>query len=367
MSNFVEYNGEAAFHPGGYIKEYIDELGMTQEDFAYRLGTTPKNISCIIRGKQSISKDIATKLSKVMGTSVELWLNLQNKYDQQIAKFNSLKEVEEEKKIFQSINYKYFKDNFNLPNLPKKTDEQIEQLRVFLGVSSLTVLKNKDMYVRFRSSNLQMNENNLIKANIMTQIATNIAIKEIYTPKFDKDKFEEAVDYCLALTTMEGDFYPLIKDKLYQAGVNFVVLPNLEGSKINGATKKIKNHIMLMVNDRNNYSDTFWFTLLHEMGHIMYGDYGMSFADQDEVEDKANTFAENKLIPLKEYKKFVEAKLFDAEHIKEFANKINRDPGIVLGRLLKDKYISYNSSLQSLRKKYTINHKIEDAAFRKIY
>lgn len=42
MSNYVEYKNQIAFHPGYYIKEYIDELGLTQEDFANRLGTTPK-------------------------------------------------------------------------------------------------------------------------------------------------------------------------------------------------------------------------------------------------------------------------------------------------------------------------------------
>ena len=62
MSNYVEFENKIAFHPGYYIKEYIEELGLTQEDFAIRLGTTPKNISYIIRGEQSISIDIANKL-----------------------------------------------------------------------------------------------------------------------------------------------------------------------------------------------------------------------------------------------------------------------------------------------------------------
>lgn len=53
-----------------------------------------------------------------------------------------------------------------------------------------------------------------------------------------------------------------------------IILP---GSKINGATKKMGKNIMLMVNDRRLYSDTFCFTLLHEIGHIINKDYGISF------------------------------------------------------------------------------------------
>ena len=40
MSNYIEYDDRIAFHPGYYIKEIIDESGLTQRDFAYRLDTT---------------------------------------------------------------------------------------------------------------------------------------------------------------------------------------------------------------------------------------------------------------------------------------------------------------------------------------
>ena len=81
MSNYVEYNDKIAFHPGYYIKEIIDESGLTQEDFAKRLDTTAKNISILVRGEQNLSIDIAMKLSKMLGTSITYWLNLQNMYD----------------------------------------------------------------------------------------------------------------------------------------------------------------------------------------------------------------------------------------------------------------------------------------------
>ena len=51
MSNYIEHNDKIAFHPGYYIKEIVDESGLTQEDFAKRLDTTPKNLSLLIRGE----------------------------------------------------------------------------------------------------------------------------------------------------------------------------------------------------------------------------------------------------------------------------------------------------------------------------
>ncbi len=85
MSNYIEYNDKMAFHPGYYIKEIIDDENITQEDFAKRLGTTPKNLSILIRGEQALSIDMASKLSRLMNTSVTYWLNLQNAYDALVA------------------------------------------------------------------------------------------------------------------------------------------------------------------------------------------------------------------------------------------------------------------------------------------
>lgn len=356
MSNYVEFEDKIAFHPGYYIKEYIDEVGLTQEDFANRLGTTPKNISYIIRGEQSISIDIANKLSKMIGTSVKYWLNLQNEYDTLVFEMENSQEINEEREVFKTLKYAYFRDNFNLPNIPKKIDEQIKCVRDFLNVSSLTVFKKKDMYVNFRKADLSQSEVNTIKANIMVQIATNMSMKQVDIPKYDKKSFLKAIDYALTLTKKHDEFYELIKKEFYRCGVDLYILPNISGSKINGASKKIGEHIMLMVNDRNNNSDSFWFTLFHEIGHIINGDFGISFEKEDGEEEKnANKFAEDKLIPSKDYIQFIERQDFTLESLINFSDTIDRDPGIVLGRLQKDKIISYdNWKFNSLRTKYVI-------------
>ena len=355
MSNYIEYDDKIAFHPGYYIKEIVEESGLTQEDFAKRLDTTPKNLSLLIRGEQNLSIDIAMKLSRMTGTSVSYWLNLQNAYDALIAEFKSKEELAQERIIFSYLDYKYFREYFNLPDLPRKKDEQIVQVRNFLNVSTLTVFKKPDMTVSFRSATGEMSEANIIKANIMVQIATNITL-ETEAPKFNKSLFEEAVRYALTLTKDHSTFYPLIKEAFCKVGVIFVILPNISGSKINGATKKVGNNIMLLVNDRRLNSDTFWFTLFHEIGHIMNGDYGISFdSESGEQEEIADKYAEDMLIPCDQYQQFIAENRFDIQSIRRFAKRIDRDPGIVLGRLMNDGKVSYDDwSLNPLRHKYKV-------------
>ena len=76
-----EYNEILAFHPGYYIGEIIDEMEITQEEFAKRLEITPKALGELINGKTNLSKEIAKKLSTVLGMSIEVWLNLQTEFE----------------------------------------------------------------------------------------------------------------------------------------------------------------------------------------------------------------------------------------------------------------------------------------------
>ena len=56
----------------------------SQNEFATRMGTTVETLSKLINGQANISNDLAKKLSVMLGTSVEVWQNLQNTYDQKL-------------------------------------------------------------------------------------------------------------------------------------------------------------------------------------------------------------------------------------------------------------------------------------------
>ena len=355
MSNYIEYKDKIAFHPGYYIEEIVEESGLTLEELSKRLKTTPKNLNILIRGEKNLSIDMAYKLSEMLGTTVEYWLTLQKIYDKMQAEF--LADINLEKEVFKDLDYKYFKHYFGLPNLPRKIDEQIKCVRDFLSVQSLTVLKEKDLAVSFRSYSRKLSTSNIVNANAMVQIAINLALKTD-SPQFDKKKFEESVEFALTQTRNHQEFLPIIKEAFLEAGVILIVLPNLKNSGTNGATKMIDGRVLLMVNDRRHFADTFWFTLFHEIGHIMNDDYGITFCgNQNSSEDKADLYAQRKLIPQEQYEAFIKCHtIFNELCIREFADSINQDPGIVLGRLQNDGKVSYAETELSnkLRHKYKV-------------
>ena len=72
MSKYIEYNDTVTFHPGYYLKEIVDESGVTQEEFATRLGISTKSLSILISGEQSLYIDIATKLCILVKSSADV-------------------------------------------------------------------------------------------------------------------------------------------------------------------------------------------------------------------------------------------------------------------------------------------------------
>ncbi|WP_333668823.1 HigA family addiction module antitoxin [Acinetobacter guillouiae] len=72
----IMYN---APHPGELLKEYLDEISVT--DAAKALGTTRANLSRILNGHTGISADMAIRLSIALETTPEFWLNLQTQHE----------------------------------------------------------------------------------------------------------------------------------------------------------------------------------------------------------------------------------------------------------------------------------------------
>ena len=69
-------------HPGEILlEEFMEPYGMTQTDIAKRIGVSRKHISELVNGRKGISTDIALRLSRLFGTSPELWLKGQLAWD----------------------------------------------------------------------------------------------------------------------------------------------------------------------------------------------------------------------------------------------------------------------------------------------
>ena len=84
MSNIFNHNGIIAFHPGYYIAEIIEDLGITQAEFSSRVGIPADILSQLIAGQMDLTEDLAGRISSALGNSTEFWMNLQKSYTEKM-------------------------------------------------------------------------------------------------------------------------------------------------------------------------------------------------------------------------------------------------------------------------------------------
>lgn len=69
-------------HPGAILREdVLPALGMTQTEFADRLGVSRLTVSELLHEKRAVSAEMALRLAKLLDTSPESWLAMQNAVD----------------------------------------------------------------------------------------------------------------------------------------------------------------------------------------------------------------------------------------------------------------------------------------------
>lgn len=75
----------APVHPGAYLEEIIDELGLSQYRLAKDIHVSAMRISHIIKGNRPVTAEMAIRLGLYFGQSPQYWMNLQNRYDMDLA------------------------------------------------------------------------------------------------------------------------------------------------------------------------------------------------------------------------------------------------------------------------------------------
>ena len=95
---------QAPIHPGEILKtEFLEPLGITPYALSKYTGIDKGNLSRMINGISSISADVALRLAAFFGTSADSWMNLQARYDLEVAKDRNMRRIEREVRSYESL------------------------------------------------------------------------------------------------------------------------------------------------------------------------------------------------------------------------------------------------------------------------
>nr|WP_290224141.1 HigA family addiction module antitoxin [Trichocoleus desertorum] len=337
--------------PGRILSRELEARGWTQKELAEIIGRPPQVINEIIRGTKQITPETALELSAALGTSAEFWTNLEANYRLHIARTKKNDPGIARKSALYSL--------APIQELIKRkwirAADSTEQLEVevcnFLGISSLDEFPK--LTVNFRHAQERKPEAN---AQIAWLKRVEYLAKQQTVAPFDLEKLKAAIPTLLTLS-VEAEDVAKVPHFLLDLGVHFLIVPHLSKTYIDGAAFYLNGHPVVVLTLRYDRIDAFWFTLMHELAHIIAGHQGFhvdNFDDRDlgSEEDEANQLACDWLIESAGFTNFVEETkpYFSKEVIQHFAHHCRRHPGIVLGRLHKEELVSYKNLRQFLVK-----------------
>lgn len=74
-------NGLPPIHPGEFLRETLEELGISQAQFARAISVSPMRVSHVVNGARPVTAELALLFGRAFGQSPQYWLNLQATYD----------------------------------------------------------------------------------------------------------------------------------------------------------------------------------------------------------------------------------------------------------------------------------------------
>lgn len=331
-------------HPGETIKEVLEDRQMNQEELAIRTGFSPKHISEVVNGKKGISPSFAKALEYVFGIPTSFWINLQGIYDKEMQEYKEQEEIDEsEIEIVKGLK-KLIKYAEELSVMSKTKDiiSQIIELRNICNVKNLTYINNlATNQVAFRKS--QTVETDIYVLYVWLRICEIIAEKNDIESEYNEQMLRNSINSIKECMFLEiNDSIIALKKIFEKCGIIFQVVRNFTGAPVQGFIKKSNNKIILSMTIRGAFADQFWFTLFHEIGHLLNGDIiNTQFIDYTDVrsdmEDKADEFARKTLIDEENYNTFIRENILTEEKIIEFAKKQRVQPFVIVGRIQKEK------------------------------
>ncbi len=348
MNEFVPHS---AIHPGETLAELLDENDMSNKEFALRTGKPEKTISLVVNGKSAITPNMAVAFEKVLGLNARFWMSLQRDYEETLARISHEQRCEDAADWARDFPYAKM---VKLGWVPKtvKAPEKAQNLFDFFQVSSESAWHKSYVTGGLRAAYRLDLAHNPIKHSITAWLRKGeIEAGKLELPAYSSKRLKAALPG-LKKIMARGDqnFYSELNRLCAHAGVCILLVPNLPGAPIHGSSRWLKGIPVIQLSVRYKKYDRFWFTLFHEIAHIiLHGSTYVSLEiDQYDANDQlrekeADDWAAKQLFSDYHLGQLKQMDYSNPKVIKAFAAEINTHPSIVVGRLQKEQLISYSN------------------------
>lgn len=356
--------------PGEILAELLEERGLSQSELARRMGRPTKTINEIVNGKAAITPQTAIQLERVTGTSAAFWLNIESMHRHDLARVAEVETLKGHAPWIERFPVKDLVREGILDRGP--AGRQVEQLLRFFEVGSPDAWQARWGHPRasYREAAGQSSE----EARAVWLRWGEVLAEEAHPSLFDSAEVRRVLPDAahLSATTPPQAAVEELTELLAGVGVVLVLLPELTGTRLSGAVQwPTKARPVLQISARHQRDDQFWFTVLHEIGHILDAP-GRAFADADgprrdspagprsmddrQAEERADRIAREALVPSAALAAFLSvSRPDDPDAVRAFARELGVAPGIVVGRLQRDDRLGWATRLNDLKRRYELS------------
>ena len=338
-----------AFPPGEYLADELEERGWSQADFAAILGRPVQFVSEIVSAKKEITRESAAQIGAALGTSADVWLNLQNtyllwKHHQNDSTQRQLTEVRRRARLNELAPISLLKKRGIVRG--ETLDELERDLMDLLEIDSI------DQDPVFNIAARRANDDAPLTTIQRAWVAAARRQARVLKPKrYDVAALRELAE-TLANRLAESFDFKALPDLLAAVGVRLVYVESFPGSRMTGATFLLDDDPskpVIALSGRGRRLDMVLFTLLHEIAHLVRGDVkpGRGVIDEDDNftmgdEKQANDLAtdwavpgglDNPPIPIRQ------------QWILEQAERMSVNPIVVIGQLQQRKLLDWRTQL----------------------
>ncbi|MEV4050778.1 helix-turn-helix domain-containing protein [Amycolatopsis sp. NPDC049688] len=298
-----EFNPDWSIHPGTVLRDVLMNRGIRQAELAERTGLTPKHINQIVNGSIGISSDIAVLLERALDIPARRWVEL----DVFHSTYESKKKAQQKLGDFVDWANDFDAETLHRHQIVSPDDEdvtRIEKILRFFGVASPEAFAAtwKRARVSFRRSQAfgVAEKNTALWLRLVELSAESADVGPLRARALRS--FTRTLPRFTTLPLVDG--FVATRRALAEAGVTLVFVREIPETRLCGATTWLnKDSPVIGITARGRKPDIFWFSIAHEIGHILlhakretYLNLFVEQAEKDTAESEADEFAADTLI-----------------------------------------------------------------------
>lgn len=342
--------------PGDSILSLMHRRAVPAVTLADSLDGNMATLRGLVAGLQPIDSRIAQAISRVLGGTADFWIRRQENYDKALDRaVEAIAETEGTGLIEKVLS------PGPAPRGRVSTAAKAKEIRVRLafynvnGMQAWQARYGKDIdTTRFRTSGSFASDEGAVSLWLRSgELEADLISAKPWNPKQleqDLPKLRR-----LSLIRHPDRMLPKLREALADVGVALVVQKAPRGCRASGASRFLSRaKAMLLMSLRHRSDDHFWFTLFHELGHLLlHGD--RTFIDEegmpeDELEKQANEFARRCIVPVSSERRF-ELLPASREAILRFSVSVGVAPGVIVGQMQHKGVVGYEK-LNFLKRQY---------------